>query len=116
MSRCLTNRVQFIMEKSTVLTRLQEKWGLESLFQVIAVLVVFSLAGSSVVFLRKTFFGFLGFDEHTSMWVKTITYILFVFPAYQLLLLTYGFLLGQFNFFWEKEKKMGKWIAEKFRR
>ncbi len=104
------------MEKSTVLSRLQEKWGLESLFQVIAVLVVFSLAGSSVVFLRKTFFGFLGFDAHTPMWLKTITYILFVFPAYQALLLAYGFCLGQFNFFWEKEKKMIKWIAGKFRK
>ncbi len=103
-------------QKSTVLTRLQEKWGLESLLQVIAVLIVFSLAGSSVVFLRKTFFGFLGFDEHTAMWLKTITYILFVFPAYQVLLLTYGFIFGQFSFFWEKEKKMGKWIAGKFRR
>lgn len=104
------------MEKSTVLTRLQEKWGLESLLQVIAVLVVFSLAGSSVVFLRKTFFGFLGFNELTPMWLKTITYILFVFPAYQILLLTYGFLLGQFNFFWEKEKKMVKWIVSRFRK
>ena len=104
------------MEKTTVLSRLQEKWGLESLFQVIAVLVVFSLAGSSVVFLRKTFFGFLGFDEHTPFWLKTITYILFVFPAYQILLLTYGFALGQFNFFWEKEKKMARWIVSKFRR
>lgn len=102
--------------KPAVLARLQEKWGLESLFQVIAVLVVFSLAGSSVVFLRKAFFSFLGFGEHTSLWVKTIAYILFVFPAYQVLLLAYGFLLGQFNFFWEKEKKMGKWIAGKFRR
>lgn len=104
------------MEKSTFLTRLQEKWGLGSLFQVIAVLIVFSLAGSSVVFLRKTFFGFLGFDEHTSMWVKTLTYILFVFPAYQALLLAYGFIFGQFSFFWEKEKKMGKWVVARFRK
>ncbi len=102
--------------KATVLTRLQAKWGLDSLVQVIAVLVVFSLAGSSVVFLRKTFFGFLGFDENTSMWVKTITYILFVFPAYQILLLTYGFILGQFSFFWEKEKKMVKWVVSKFKK
>lgn len=102
--------------KATVLTRLQAKWGLDSLVQVIAVLVVFSLAGSSVVFLRKTFFGFLGFDENTSIWVKTITYILFVFPAYQILLLTYGFILGQFSFFWEKEKKMVKWVVSKFKK
>jgi hypothetical protein len=102
--------------KTTVLSKLQAKWGLDSLVQVIAVLIVFSLAGSSVVFLRKTFFGFLGFDENTSMWIKTIAYILFVFPAYQVLLLTYGFILGQFSFFWEKEKKMAKWIINKFKK
>ena len=109
-------RDKIVMEKTSVLTRLQEKWGLESLVQVIAVLVVFSLAGSSVVFLRKTFFGLLGFNELTPMWLKTITYILFVFPAYQVLLLTYGFVLGQFNFFWEKEKKMARWVIRKLRR
>jgi hypothetical protein len=102
--------------KTTVLSKLQAKWGLDSLVQVIAVLIVFSLAGSSVVFLRKTFFGFLGFDENTSMWIKTIAYILFVFPAYQVLLLTYGFILGQFSFFWEKEKKMARWVVSKFKK
>lgn len=96
--------------------RMQEKWGLETAWQVILVLITFSLAGSSVVFLRKAFFTFLGFSEITPFWIKTITYILFVFPAYQCLLLIYGFILGQFDFFWEKEKKMGRWILNKLGR
>jgi hypothetical protein len=50
------------------------------------------------------------------MWIKTIAYILFVFPAYQVLLLTYGFILGQFSFFWEKEKKMARWVVSKFKK
>lgn len=88
------------------LLRLQSKWELTSVRQVLLVLLVFSLTGSTVVFLRKTLFGWLGFDEATTWWVKTIAYILFVFPAYQLLLLGYGALLGQFRFFWSKEKKL----------
>jgi hypothetical protein len=98
------------------LTKLKVKWGLDSLVQVVLVLVVFSLTGMSVVFLRKTFFHLIGFDEHTPMWLKTVTYIFTVFPAYQVLLLFYGFLLGQFSFFWEKEKKMFRFIAKAFRR
>ncbi|GAA4849400.1 DUF6787 family protein [Algivirga pacifica] len=94
------------------LSKLQAKWGVNSIWQVIAILVAFSLAGSSVVVLRKAFFELLGFTDDTSMWVKTVTYILFVFPAYQLLLLMYGTLLGQFRFFWEKEKKMLKGIQK----
>lgn len=34
------------------------------------------------------------------------THTAFVMPAYQVLLLVYGALLGQFYFFWEKEKKL----------
>lgn len=93
--------------------RLQEKWALQSVWQVIAVLVTFSLAGSSVVILRKQLFWLLGFDQETVWWVKTVTYILLIFPMYQILLLAYGFLLGQFSFFWEKEKKLMRWFGRK---
>ncbi len=86
--------------------KLQEKWGLQSVMQVILVLIVFSLAGSTAVMLRKTFFGWMGFTADTSFWIKTVAYILFLFPAYQILLLAYGFLLGQFEFFWRKEVRM----------
>jgi hypothetical protein len=105
-----------VMEQKNFLVKLKDKWGLESLWQVIVVLVVFSLTGSSVVFLRKEFFSLIGFDENTAMWLKTVTYILFIMPAYQLLLLAYGTLLGQFRFFWEKEKKMFRSMGRLFKR
>lgn len=89
-----------------IIEKLKIKWGLESVFQVIIVLLVFSITGSTVVYLRKFLFSVLGFDESTAMWLKTITYIVFVFPAYQFLILGYGALLGQFDFFWKKEKKL----------
>ena len=86
--------------------KLKVKWGLESVFQVIIILLVFSVTGTTVVYLRKVLFSVLGFDDSTALWLKTITYILFVFPAYQLLILGYGALFGQFEFFWNKEKKL----------
>jgi hypothetical protein len=79
------------------------------------IFLIFSLAGSSVVGFRKLFFILVGIEDDTALWIKTITYILFIFPAYQLLLLIYGFLLGQFGFFWEKEKKLFKAIAKRFK-
>ena len=88
------------------LDKLKAKWELDSVVQVLAVLAVFALTGSTVVYIRKFLFAFLEFGEATPFWLKAVTYLLFVFPAYQLLLLGYGFLLGQFRFFWEKEKKM----------
>ncbi|MEK6476932.1 DUF6787 family protein [Catalinimonas sp. 4WD22] len=105
---------EVIETKTGFLARLQEKWALNSIYQVLIVLLVFSLTGSTVVFVRKAFFGWIGFDETTSMWLKTITYIAFVMPAYQFLLLFYGAIFGQFTFFWNKEKKMLKRIQKVF--
>ena len=92
--------------QSRFITRLQQKWGVESVLQVILILLVFSLAGSTAVMLRKSFFNWIGFDANTAFWLKTVVYILFLFPTYQVLLLIYGALLGQFKFFWAKERKM----------
>ena len=116
----MENKVQAAEISETVsnsfLGKLKAKWQLDSLLQVVAVLAVFTLTGSTVVYIRKFLFDFLGFDETTPFWLKTVAYLLFVFPAYQLMLLAYGFLLGQFRFFWEKEKKMAKRIARPFRK
>ncbi len=96
--------------------KLQAKWQLDNMLQVVAVLAVFTLTGSSVVYIRKFLFEFLGYNEATPFWLKTITYLLFVFPAYQVLLMAYGSLFGQFRFFWEKEKKMLNRMSRPFRK
>jgi hypothetical protein len=93
-----------------IFNQLKLKWGIESNLQIIAILVVFTLAGPTVVFIKNWYFNILGFDNATSMATKTIAYLLFIFPAYQVLLLLYGFLLGQFRFFWEKEKALARMI------
>lgn len=98
------------------LDKLKAKWQLDSMLQVIAVLAVFTLTGSTVVYIRKFLFAFLEFGDATPFWLKTVTYLLFVFPAYQLMLLVYGFALGQFSFFWEKEKKMLNRMSSLFRK
>lgn len=105
---------QTLTAKSSFLYKLKDKWGLQSLMQVVAVLLVFTLTGSTVVWVRKFLFAFMGFDDATPFWLKTITYLLFVMPFYQILLLAYGFLLGQFSFFWEKEKKLARRIGKLF--
>lgn len=99
-------------QKESFIVRLQQKWGVASVWQVLLILAVFSLAGSSAVVLRKSFFLLLGFDDHTAFWLKATAYVLFLFPTYQVLLLLYGTLLGQFGFFWAKEKKMLRAIRQ----
>ena len=89
--------------------RFKKKWGIDSTLDIILILVVFSLAGMSIVFVRKPVFNILSInDSHLA--VKTVIYLVIVFPCYQAFLLIYGALLGQFKFFWDKEKKLGRWI------
>jgi len=107
--------VKEVEESQSFLEKLKKKWGLKSLLQVIIILIVFSLTGMTVVFIRPVIFSWFNFDEQTSLWLKTITYILLIFPMYQLLILVYGTIFGQFAFFWEKEKKLFKVLTKPFK-
>lgn len=104
-----------IKEKQSFLQKMRKKWGLTSIFQVVLVLVVFSITGMTVVWIKPIIFKLLGI-ENSSGWLKTVSYLVLVFPLYQILLLLYGFIFGQFNFFWEKEKKLVKMVLRLFDR
>ncbi|EIM74079.1 hypothetical protein A3SI_16657 [Nitritalea halalkaliphila LW7] len=101
---------QDIASKSTArphfMTRLKEKWGLKSMWQVVLILLVFALTGTTVLLIKQPLLQFLGVDMSQGGAWKTVLYLLFVLPLYQLILLFYGALLGQFSFFWEKEKAL----------
>ena len=93
-------------EEKNFFDKLKTRWGVESIWQVVAILLVFTLTGSTVVYLKKHLYVLLGYDESTSTGLKFFTWIVFVFPCYQVLILVYGWLFGQFGFFWTKQKKM----------
>ncbi|QCK14317.1 DUF6787 family protein [Mangrovivirga cuniculi] len=86
--------------------KLQKHWNLKSGKQVAIVLIVFALTGSTAVYLKKFMLDIAGFGPETSWWVKIPFLIIITFINYQILLLAYAFLFGQFKFFWEFEKKM----------
>ena len=86
--------------------RLMEKWGIDSTRRVVIICIVFTLAGSSITQIRQFAWPLLGFTEETSMWIKVPTYIALIFPTYQVMLMIFGTLFGEFHFFWAKEKKM----------
>ena len=93
-----------------VFEKLKNKWNIKNNFDFILIMIVFSLAGMSIGFFRRPIFHYLGITAHTPWWIKVLVYIPLIPPIYQLNLLIYGFLLGQFDFFWEKEKRLGRFI------
>ena len=88
-----------------MIKKLGERWGVDSAWQVVAILIVFACTGFSVLYLKKPIFALAGITTETSAWIRVPFYILTILPAYQVLLLFYGFLFGQFRFFWEFEKR-----------
>lgn len=93
--------------------KLKKRWGISSTGQVLLILLVFSITGSSALFVARPLMEYLGITRlnFTSdfLWGGISYYalrILIVFPTYQILLVCYGWLFGQFEFFWNFEKNM----------
>jgi len=95
----MNNITENTPEKTSWIQRLQERWTLKSVWQVNVVLIVFCLTGTTVLFIKKPLFALVGMDN-LSGWLKWGLYILIMYPLYSILLISYGALLGQFQFFW----------------
>ena len=87
--------------------KLKEKWGITSNFQLMIILIVFSVTGSIAVWIAKPILDFIGLDKSAvSPWIFWPIRIAIIFPTYQILIVIVGALFGQFKFFWAFEKKM----------
>ncbi len=95
------------------MSKLQERWKVGSVFQVVIILVVFACTGFTVLFLKRPVFRFLFGESEIPTYASVIYYIL-ILPIYNLFLLFYGFIFGQFTFFWEFEKRFMKRVTGTF--
>lgn len=92
--------------------KLKERWGIKSNFSIVMILLVFAITGTTSLKIARPFLDYIGFSQElfTNEWYATPLYwtvrILIIFPIYQVLLVVFGWLFGQFNFFWNLEKKM----------
>ena len=87
--------------------KLKEKWGITSDFQLVIILIVFSVTGSIAVWIAKPILDLVGLDKSAvSPWIFWPIRISIIFPIYQVLIVIIGALFGQFKFFWNFEKKM----------
>lgn len=91
--------------------RLRARWGV-GLWGTIAILLAFSLAGITVVRLRQPVLAFL-LPSDAPSWLSWLVYLVIIFPMYQTLLLGYGALLGQFDFFWSRLKAVGRFLTKR---
>lgn len=87
--------------------KLKIRWGITSNFQLTVIFIVFAVTGSTSAYLSKPILKWLGLSkDDISLWLYYPLYIILIFPVYQVLLVSFGFIFGQFKFFWAFEKKM----------
>lgn len=89
--------------------KLEKKWILDYKWEMIRVFIVFAITGSSSLFIGKPIIKLLGITkENLNPILYWFLFIIIGLIFYQILLLAFGWLFGQFKFFWEFEKKMLK--------
>ncbi|MGB1044480.1 MAG: DUF6787 family protein [Flavobacteriaceae bacterium] len=90
------------------MNRLKAKWEIESNAQLIIIFIVFAVTGSTASKIAAPVIHFFGIYSETYPILYWPLRIILIFPLYQVLLILFGWIFGQFKFFWTFEKKMLK--------
>ena len=78
------------------------------------VFLVFSISGSLSVFISEPFLKILKYEQYiTNEFIKVVLRILIIFPLYQFILIIVGSLFGEFNYFWNFQKRFIKKFKKK---
>lgn len=99
----------FLLLKVTLLIfkKLENKWVVENRWEIIRIFIVFAITGSSSLFIGRPIIEFIGITkENLNPFLYWVLFSIIGLIFYQILLVSYGWLFGQFKFFWEFEKKM----------
>ena len=87
--------------------KFKERWGIESNWQIAVIFVVFGVTGTTASYIGKPILAFLNITPETfNTFIYWVFRIVILFIMYQFLLVFFGWIFGQFKFFWNFEKKM----------
>ena len=92
--------------------RLKKKWGVSGI-QFILIICVFAIGGSLTGFLAKKLMPVFQIEASVAYWIVYIIVVTLIWPIC-ILLISLPF--GQFRFFWEYEKKLGRLVTGKKRK
>jgi len=82
-----------------ILEKLKKRWGISGTGQVLVILAVFAITGFSFLYVNRFIDDLLGMSENTPFWLKALVFVVILLPVYNLLLLAWGTLFGQYRFF-----------------
>lgn len=103
-----------------IFKKLENKWVVDYRWEIIRIFLVFAVTGSSSLLVSRPIIAFLGINkENLHVMIYWVLFVAISLICYQVLLVAFGWLFGQFQFFWAFEKKMlsrfglDKFIGEK---
>jgi hypothetical protein len=77
----------------------KKKWNIKSNWQLLRVMIVFAMAGQSILFVMPLLRNYFGIPSDI-FWLWKVLFFIFVsFPIYQILLIIWSLVLGEFRFF-----------------
>ena len=88
------------------MNRLKEKWQITSNLQLTIIFIVFAITGSTASKIAAPVVHFFGIYSETNPILYWPLRIILIFPLYQVLLVLFGWIFGQFKVFLAFEKKM----------
>lgn len=86
--------------------KLKRRWEIETNWQLTVIFIVFAITGSTSAKFAGPLTDAVGISRDLGGWIYWPIRILIIFPIYQVLLIFFGWLYGEFVFFWKFEKKM----------
>lgn len=89
------------------MNRLKERWGITSNFQLVIILIVFAITGSTSAWVTRPILAFIGIEKDTmNPFIYWPLSLLLILPVYKMLLIIIGTIFGQYRFFSQFVKKM----------
>lgn len=89
-----------------MLERLRIRWNLKNTTAVWLVLLTFACTGTTVAYLSRAIVHWIEWHDPNHFWERlALKSFVFIF-GYQIIILCFGWVFGQFQFFWNYEKKI----------
>ena len=86
--------------------KIRSFFKVESNYQLFIINLVFAITGTSSLFVADYILDMLLVtQENYDNYFHWITRIILILPIYQILLIIFGILFGEFSYFWRMEKK-----------
>ena len=94
--------------------KLKQRWNITTNWQLTVILIVFAITGSTSAKLAEPLTDAISITKNHGWYIYWPIRILIILPAYQVLLVFFGWLFGEFKFFWAFEKKMLRSMGLRF--